>query len=335
MKRSTLIYILLFVLIAVIAAVLYFKQRNTTLPVALQDFAVSDTASVTKVQLSDKKGRNILLERQGPGVWKVNGRYNAEKYVMDLLLETIKLVQVKNPIPLAARNSVISQMSTNAIKVEVYKGNELVKTYYVGGTTPDQLGTYMLIKGSSEPFVTQIPGFNGFLTPRFPMKEQDWRTTEIYALNPADITEVSIEYPKHPESSFKLTVKGDDYMISKADGSGQMKLQPLAAKRFLVGFKKIHFEVFSDLNPMQCDSVAASQPFAVLNVKTSDPKSNPPVLSLYYKKAGDKTKSIGEGNVDLDKYFAIIGTNKHEVVIVQDLVFSRILPSYKDLTGVL
>jgi hypothetical protein len=123
-------------------------------------------------------------------------------------------------------------------------------------------------------------------------------------------------------------------MIQKPDGSGQMKLQPLLAKRFLVGFKKIHFEVFSDLNTIQCDSVASSQPFAVLNVKTSDPKNNPPVLNLYYKQAGQKTKSIGEGNVDLDKYYAIIGDNKREVVIVQDLVFSRILPSYKDLTGV-
>lgn len=331
MKRSTLIYILLFVMIGVTAVVMYFRQKDSTIPVALQDFAVADTASITKIHLSDKKGRDIMLDRQSPGSWKVNNRYKAEKYITDLLLETIKLVRVKNPIPLAARNDVIAYMATNAIKVEIYKGKDLVKTFYVGGTTPDQQGTYMLVQGSSEPFVTHIPGFNGYLTPRFPLNERDWRTTEIYNLNPADITEVDLDYPKRPESSFRLMVKGADYVMQKPGAGGELKLEPMAAKRFLVGFRKIHFEVFSDLNAIQSDSVAASQPFAILQVKTSDAKNNPPVLRLYYKKAGMKTKSVGENNTDLDKYYGIIGDNNHEVVFIQDLVISHILPSYKDL----
>jgi hypothetical protein len=48
-----------------------------------------------------------------------------------------------------------------------------VKQYYVGHATQDNTGTYMLLtnpetdKNYEDPFVTHIPGFDGFLSTRY------------------------------------------------------------------------------------------------------------------------------------------------------------------------
>ena len=65
-------------------------------------------------------------------------------------------------------NSVIKTLASEGVKVELYTQNKkLYKTFYIGGETADFLGTYMIMEGAKKAYVIHIPGFNGFLTPRF------------------------------------------------------------------------------------------------------------------------------------------------------------------------
>src|SRR5438045_4136329 len=104
MKKNTIIYLTIFVILAIVAAILWLKRTESTLPKSLTDFAVTDTASITKMHLTDKLQNDILLEKKGPGYWTVNGKYKAKQVAINNLLETIKEVQVKNPVPLQARD---------------------------------------------------------------------------------------------------------------------------------------------------------------------------------------------------------------------------------------
>jgi hypothetical protein len=330
MNKNTIIYLVIFLALAITATLLLLKKSESTLPHALTDFAVDDTASITKLHLTDHFKNDITLQRKGQGIWMVNNQYKVKQSNIQVLLETIKEVRVKNPVPIPARENVIKDLAVNGIKVEIYKGTDLAKTYFVGSSTADDEGTYMYIQGSSEPFVTHIPGFVGYLTTRYITKVQDWRSTEIYHLNPADIKEVSVNYTNHPDNSFTLKASGTGFVLLNAQGQ-QTKMNQLIAKKYVVGFRAINFETFPIITQKEQDSILSGVAFAVINVSTTNQKL--PVLKLYSKYADIKTKDIGENNADLNHMYGIIGDNSKEIVLIQTYVIGKLLAHYGDLAS--
>ncbi|MGZ5244063.1 MAG: DUF4340 domain-containing protein [Bacteroidia bacterium] len=331
MKNNTPVFILIFLIVGGIAAYFMFSKSKSTLNKNAQDFAIKDTASIYKIRLSDKNGNVSVLERKTQGTWLLNEKFNAQKSLIHTLLETMKLVQVKNPVPLQARDNVIKIMATSAIKMEAYdKDGNLLKSYYVGGTTPDELGTFMLMEDAGEPFVTHIPGFFGYLTTRYVATERDWRSSEIYALNPSTIKEITVRYHNRPDASFKLNVSGNNFFVTPFQGGqAEQKISEINAKRLLAGYKSITYEQFPELTPQKSDSILASRPLITINVYAQG--STPPALILYSKKADDRTKGVGPDGTDLDEFYGVVGEGSREVVLVQSAMVAKILPAYQDL----
>jgi hypothetical protein len=331
MKKNTLVYLLIFLILGGAAVFFIMKKSNTTLNKNAQDFAITDTAAIYSIKLADKNANVSTLERKSPSVWMLNGKYKAQKSLINTLLETMKLVQVKSPVPINARDNVIKIMASTATKMEAYdKDGNLLKSYYVGGTTPDELGTFMLMEDATEPFITHIPGFNGYLSTRYIAKERDWRSSEIYVLNPSTIKEVAVRYHAVPAASFKLYAKNNDFLVMPFQGGAEKKINPLAAKRFLAGFRNITFEQFPDITPQKRDSILSSTPLITVNVFTDG--TQPPALILYSKQADTRTKGVGPNNTDLDKFYGVVGEDSREVVLVQSAVVAKILPSLEELT---
>ncbi len=330
MKKNTLLFIIIFVIIGGIAVYFMLADRKTTLNVDAQDFAIKDTSEIHKIKLADKAGNVSVLERKS-GVWMLNNKFKAQKSLVKTLLETMRLVQVKNPVPLNARDNVIKIMATTAIKVDVYGAKDnLLKSYYIGGTTPDELGTFMLMENAAEPFVTHIPGFFGYLNSRYITKERDWRSSEIYALNPSDIKEITVRYHMAPDASFKLRVNGNNFFIMPFQGGqAEQKLSELTAKQLLASYRNITFEQFPDLSDQKRDSILSSRPLITVNVYANNVQ--PPALTLYLKQADSRTKGVGPDNTDLDKFYGVVGEGSKEIVLVQSAVVAKILPSYQDL----
>jgi len=82
---------------------------------------VQDTASVTKIFLADKKDRTILVEKIKPGEWELNEEHKARNSAVNQLLETMKNLVPKYPVPEAAHNTIVSQLAAASVKVEVYQ----------------------------------------------------------------------------------------------------------------------------------------------------------------------------------------------------------------------
>jgi hypothetical protein len=330
MKRSTYIYLALLLLIGSIAVALMTRNRDSTIPQDMQDFAVEDTAGINKIELSDRNNHKVLLERKNAGEWTVDKQYKAQQSEVSTLLETIREVQVKNPVPMAARDNVIKTLAAEAVKVKIFKNDEAVKTYYVGGTTPDELGTLMLLENAREPFVTYIPGFDGYLNTRYFTNEQDWRSTEIYHLNPAEITHVEVEYPGNAAASFAIDAANEKYtLVQKATGTSS-QLSEIAAKRYLAGYRGIDFEGFVDMDARQKDSLLSIPPLAIVHVKSAF--ADGPELKIFAKHADDRSKGKYGTAIDPDRYFALVGNSK-EVVTLQTFVAGKLLPSFMELRG--
>ena len=192
MKKNTIL-IIIFLALAISAVYLYNEFGGKTTMKRLVDFAVEDTASVDMIFMVDMDKNQVVLERKN-NAWLVNNKYIARQGSIDKLLETMKNLEVKEFIPQSRMNTTIRVLSSHSTKVEIYQKGELNKTYYVGGATQNQSGTYMLLENSSQPCVVTIPGFLGYLSTRYFIEESLWRDPTVFNSNEKDIASVKMEF---------------------------------------------------------------------------------------------------------------------------------------------
>src|SRR5690606_27268770 len=105
MKKSSVIVIA--TLLALIAISVYIYRSKASLSTVNKDernFAFKDTAAITKIFIADKEGSQATLLRTKQG-WVVNNKYNCRNDAILNLLEVIKNVEVKMPVPKQGRTN--------------------------------------------------------------------------------------------------------------------------------------------------------------------------------------------------------------------------------------
>ncbi len=327
MLKKYLPYILLFGL-GLLVFILVLKNSKSTIKTELKDFAVEDTTVVDKVFLVDKQNQSILLERFPEG-WQLNGQYSAREDLVNVLLKTLLRMRVKEPVSNAAKEQIIKNLAVKSTKVEVYENGNLSKVFYVGGPTKDSQGTYMIIDGAASPFVMEIPGFRGYLSPRFTTSQADWRSHLVFAHSINRIAQIRIEYISSPENSW--LINNNEEAIELYDLGNNQKLNEfnlLEVRKYLMGFTKVGFSKFVDDVPKELmDSVLNGNPFA--NFLLTDNQGQEITFDAFDKPAWGKLDEFGEPLIrDLDYFF--IRMQNGELVYAQYFVFDPIFKGLKE-----
>ncbi|MEJ6566519.1 MAG: DUF4340 domain-containing protein [Flavobacteriales bacterium] len=285
---------------------------------AQYDFAVSDTASITKIIISDKKPATVVLERTSSG-WIIGDGAPVRKDAIEVLLKTVSQVTLKNFVRKSAVTQVNQRMDVYGKWVEVYQGETLVKSYIVGTETPDMLGTYYKMNGSELPFAVYLQGFNGYLTTRFFTSESLWRDRTIYGLAPDEIKSIEMSATANEGSFWRITRTTADAKVQSSERDGANwslegeNHQPLGFKRSqdlfsaVSSIRTLKYEgaiIESDNIWAKKDSIFSSTPaFTFCVVNAEDEKL---VTKGYYKKADGIL--IGEDGVahqwDPDRFYA-------------------------------
>lgn len=325
--RKTLIGILILTVLGGIAYYTSVERGTGTIKPDLHDFAVEDTAGITKVFLADKFGQTILLERENADEWKLNSEYKARKDLMDLLLKTIMRVEMKAPVSKQAHDNIVKLLAGKSTKVEIYKGSEKVKTYYVGDATKDNMGTYMLLEGSATPFICHIPGFTGYLTPRFLTRELEWRDTEIFDYHLAEMAEVELTFHQNPERSFKITHSEDrtvELFKTYPEVQRVESMDTVFVKRYMVGFRNIRFEGIQPYDEGRVDSIVNSPPYFTLRVRNRNGQEH--TVTSYRIPADPDDVQLYEDKLewDPDRMHAVLNGNEDEILLIQYFVFDRL-----------
>ena len=328
--------IIITVILAVAALWLVMHKRSGTVREELRDFAVEDTAFVTKIFLADRAGRTIEIERAG-NRWRLNKKYYARRDAVKILLETLKNVAVRSMIPKTAYNTIIKQLSTSGIKCEVYvKGKKKPeKVLYVGSETQDSKGTYMMLENSSVPFVTEIPGFDGYLTPRFFLNEAEWRDKTVFDFTYNDIRSVSAVYNPDSARSFRIDFNSEKDFTVSSPVTGQKLLQPDTAVvvNYLSQFTYLNFEFFDFmLKQNQKDSLLSIPPVCNFSITTRDGKETR--AKFYYIQVNPFTIAGADttgtpSKYDVDRMYAFVN-NDTELVGVQIFAFGKIFRTLPD-----
>ena len=169
MKNKNILYIIVILFLGT-CIYLLSKQDNSITRTDIRDFSIADTSEVIKVTLSSKAPEIAVLNRQNENSWTVNGKYKARKSGIFYLLQTLQRMEIAHPVPLSMRDNVIGNLAVKGIKVEVELKNGKNKIFYVGGENKELTATFMMLKGALEPYAVHIPGFKGYLSGRFLLK---------------------------------------------------------------------------------------------------------------------------------------------------------------------
>ncbi len=322
-------FIIIAILLTALAVYLVITNSGSTLNVEKTSFAVEDTASITKIFMADKSGHTVTLNRTGVAEWNVNGNYDARQDAINTLLATIKKVEMKAPVGINARENILKDLAARAIKVEIYQGDDLAKVYYVGGPTPDNSGTYMAIENDgdfSDPYITHIPGFFGYLTTRYIVLDYKWHTTAVFNSPLSEISSVKMEYYDKPGDSFEITEaeNGSFNLRSLKFNAPLNNFDSIAVKEYLVSYRNVHFEAFEKMKTETRDSVLASRPFFRITLKTKNGKITTVTSYLIKAKPGAVDLQGNHIDYDPDRMYAKIN-EEQDLALIQFFTFDNLL----------
>jgi len=333
MKKNRLLIIVVVVL-SVIAVWLYFNQKDGTMNKELRDFAIKDTASIVKIFMANKSGQQVTIVKQPDGTWLLNNKQLARPDAVQTLLKTMYDVEVRSPVGKAAYNNIIKNIAAKGIKVEVYNQQGLFKTYYVGGPTQDQLGTYMYIENSAVPFIAHIPGFEGYLTPRFIVNEKDWVIKNIIMLNEGSLKSLMIADREKAGYAFRIEhEENGDYKLFDGQDIPVENVSQDKIISYLQFFRMLNYEYEeTSLTTLQLDSMKATKPFRTLLL--TDNKGKSTRIDLWRRPVTSHTsnKQMDDGTpfpYDIDRMTASINGDT-SMIVIQYFSFDKLFRNPSD-----
>jgi hypothetical protein len=345
-KKKNLIIIAAVVVIGVIALII--AKHGSKSATFEQDFHIEDIGSVSKVFIADKQNNQVLLERvidsTGDTSWLVDGKYAASQPMVDLLLETLHEMRIRQQVNKNAVPQAVKLLSARAVKVEVYQRRwfinwfggrfrlfpheRLTATYFVGHETQDMMACHMFRKGDKVPYIIHIPGFRGYLTPRFVADPMSWRSHEIVHWDVHRLQSVELEIPASPEESFSVRREGETFVMELTQGHRLVNgFDTARVAQMLSCFANLNFDEFASRVPNSyMDTSFNAAPRTILRVTNTEGETRE--VKTYLKYANpDDTLAMPDNNLyemfDINRLYAII--DNKDSVLLQYFVFDNIL----------
>ena len=329
MKKNTLI---LTALVLILGGLVYYFQVLKDDTNSLTDgkdwqrsFAIEEPSIIETIFISKLNGLQIKLTRDGQA-WKVNDKYMVNPNVMKTLMNAVTEIELqRTPIAKESKN-IVKNLAANGTNVKYFdKAGNVVKAYFLGGADLEGTGTEILMEGSKQPYIVNVPYFQGVLSVRFNRPEIEWRDRAVFRLDPNNIESVSIEYPKQKSKSFRLSKEGGDFFVEQyfdLTGKDKKKVNSNKADQYLQEFDlKIAEAIENDYTGR--DSILATVPFCKMELKMNNQEFKR--VSFYDIKsryASGKLKS------EAAERFLCMIEPQDDFVMVQLGVFKDILRPY-------
>lgn len=325
----------LLVILCALSAGAYFlikKGQATEKGIVSADrgFTVKSMDEVDKIVIKHVKLQPMVFTRKGKS-WVLNGSYDVDPAVFVNIERVLTNMTLSYIPPAAATPNILKSIKENGIQVDLYNGDEEpFKIFHIGSDVQKSEGTYMVMAGSNQPYVMQLPGLQGGLRSRFEQPAKNYRDKVIYRIAPEDIAKIKVEYPKDNFSSFEI-INGATPVLKPLI---ILPDQPQGApnQRLLMGFISQFANMGSEglITEMpERDSILTLTPNAILTIETKNGNK------LYHKFYNYEHIVLGEDNpithadiIGANRFF--IYDTKDDMYTGQMRVIGGIFYSYKD-----
>tara|TARA_B100001287_G_scaffold275877_1_gene284859 strand:- start:500 stop:1459 length:960 start_codon:yes stop_codon:yes gene_type:complete len=285
-----------------------------------KNFAISDSSVISKIIMTDKSGNSVLLKNDNNN-WSVNNKFDAWNNQVDYTLKVMEDIRIKSSVAEDKIDYVIKNIATSGVKIELFQKNKKIKSYYIGGNTKDYFGTYMMIEGSTTPYIMHIPDRNpGILNPKFKIlgtkvNENVWRAPIVIDYKENPITKIVSNDLINTDQSFVVDLKN----LNLYD----CNLEKIKIDTSLFSYWKI---AFTDLHCGPYKPELKKNNFELIKKIYITTKNTTDSLYIY-----DKTKfqnSLKEFNSSVEYMYASF--NDSELVVIQNNIFNKVLISIEE-----
>lgn len=305
-----------FILLIITIFYFYFKEKKISYDNNLKyKFSVEDTSCISKIFLADRNGTSILLEKNNNN-WLLNKKYDVKKNTINILLSTIKDIRVHKSVPINATENVIKDIATNGIKVEIFSNkknqNILLRSYTLGQPTADYLSNYIINNNEEKPYIVNIPGFNGFLTPRYGAQVNNldinsWRSTIIFKKSTNKINEISLI--NYLDSSKSFTINNTSSILYDFE-QNQIEIN-----------KKVIDNYIKLCSKLNCESYKKASKFNDYNKLLFELTIDSDTLKIY--ELNSNLLKYKEHNYNVKRMLGVL--NNHQYMLIQGHVFNNVL----------
>jgi cbb3-type cytochrome oxidase subunit 3 len=225
MNRNTWILLAIFIVFALGYYFFISNTKKSTFNQAETSFAVQDTLGITEIRMTGSiKGEirsKVTLTRKN-GYWMVDGKYPGSQKAIETLLASIKQIRVREAVLPQAKENVLGFLRGRNIHVEITSAQGHVG-YFVGGATQDGKGTFVLMEGAENPYIAEIPGFEGYLGARFSSEAAAyreyilWQTSldDFVSITQTGLTSWKLEYDSKNQYFIKDSQAQPDTHLTK------------------------------------------------------------------------------------------------------------------------
>ncbi len=317
--------LILIIVIVSLSVIYYLTQNNTSDERQKYDytFHIEDTASIHKIYIKDKTPQSVNLVRQN-GRWMIEGGDEARPVAVRTLLKTFNQMRLKNFVSESMKPTVLNRLAAHGIEVKLYnEKGKVLKHFFVGPPTMDEMGSYMMNKGGDAPYAVFIPGFNGNLTTRFFADPVQWRKRTIWGYDNLNIKKVRLRYDHAPQNSFEITRDtNNQYSLTRLIDNQTFTPDSIQVGLFYAALSSAQYQgaiTPSDGIWEKRDSLKASQPAFDVYVENYDGDAK--TFSAYRIKAPedaeDETGNPLEYDLDMVHGFITSNDGNETMVLAQ------------------
>jgi hypothetical protein len=243
-------------------------------------FKVDDLKSIDHILLESKKGR-IELSYNGSR-WLVNNRHRADARMIELIFATLLQAEPKRPVALGLRDSIASALEHHGVKISLFSGAEIEKTFYAGGNA-NKTQSYFKDPVSGEVYLVTIPGYHVYVSGIFEMDESGFRDKYVFAFNWRNFKSLSAEFPAHPKENFKVSLQKNYVTVE-----GMAKVDTARLNTFLDEVSLLTVDQY-------VDSVAQDKNNPLMAITIEDIANKKYQLTLFSNPVAGKVKGMVNG----------------------------------------
>jgi hypothetical protein len=325
---KTIIILLIVTILGYVVFTQLGGDKSSLSEKALSDFAVKDTSSIERINLSDTEGNAMAFIKRDQ-VWTLETGECVQQHMIATFLETFKYIAVKSPVPEGAVDNMNEQIMLHHKKIEIFQNGEMSKTWYVGNPTQDHLGTYMLLKDpekgkSPEPFIMFLPNMHGNLLDRFSTNHLDYVCSDIFIYDPLNINTIDVVIPDSSELNYKIVALDNNTFELFNNDLKVVNFDTARVRSYITAYRKVHF-VYHNRTADQnhIDSLKNSTPYYIISV--TDKQGDVNKVTAHLKSPGFNRFDFNGDLMEYDQDNLWVFTRYNELTVCQYHVFDKLL----------
>ncbi|MGQ9619458.1 MAG: hypothetical protein ACUVTX_00550 [Bacteroidales bacterium] len=257
------------IIVCIVVFLLFFRQRapfgrNNTA------FAVKENTEISKVVFFEGD-RKLVLVKNREEEWIVERGNTAREEAVFSLLRILKEMKIKSPVASETFLDEIARKKIEPVRVNVYGGRRLRKSYFVYRTDSNIYGNIMKMRSSSKPYIMYVPGYEIDIGIYFTASRLFWQPFIVFNFLPSEIESIRVDNMTDSASSFKILCTGGNITLMSPDSRVITVYDSIKVRRYISYFTYIPFERWAtELSPVKQAEIKSSEPLYRINVKKNN-----------------------------------------------------------------